>query len=786
MRSLLLTFVLAGVAAGRPDRESRAVFGRVVDRGGGGVSGASIQILDGNGSVLCEVATDSEGCFDVSGSVARQRRDAYAPLRTRAAKHGHSPREILVPFGSAGHIVLPFAERREGTVAGSGGPIAGAEVTASAAASDGGRYAARIVTDAEGRFSFADAAADVDTVYVVADGFLPASVRCSFGRPATVDLQPLPMRSVRGWVRDRRGKPIVGACVLGSPFESSRSDEDGVFELRMLTKGVLFGASGWRPAMSFVSVVADGYRPATAPLVETGALTVRLEPCSPLSRTLLDDRGDPVRGALVELLALRDGQAVAPIPFWPLVQRTAEDGTVRFSSVPAEPGILRLDFGPKISFRISPTEPDGVIRLSPAVRLSGRVVRGGGPVPGARVSAVGAVRDETFVFAPMSGLAELGHAFSDPDGRFELCVFDDRSVISGVFASLGTERSEQEQPLEGASTLAILPSLPLRGAVMDQFGVPLAGLSVQSASAGGVVTRTTTDKNGQFDLGVLRVETLSVAVSGDDIAAWSFVAWPGDRRALRAIRVRGPGRLAIQTDPVAESLAGATVTVQHGEYAAIHRTLVVEAGSPICFADLPVGRYSVVVDAEGYRVHSGGVDIAAEGAAYAVRLERGPPMVLLGEPGARVRIAALKGRRVSPEATLDDHGEARVYGFSAGRYFLDARKPGYFVVRREIDTSEPQAPCEVDLRSKRSCRVVVTVVDHRNGPVPGASVWVTSSGLRVGEPVVADARGEAALLELVEGEGTVSAEAGGSAGESTVTIGGGATDIAVRVRLSPD
>jgi RNA polymerase sigma-70 factor (ECF subfamily) len=367
-----------------------------------------------------------------------------------------------------------------------------------------------------GRVSFADLASGAYRVRVELG--VGAAVDVRAGEEARAVLRLLPGPVLAGRVIDERGAPVAGAGVWassagasgylgGRPFSRFIADgfvaltnENGEFRLPTARGIALVGARKVGRAPSAVHHTAHrAADPAPLELVLAGVGgAVRGVVSAP--------EGRPVEGALVFLDAMADGaengsereEARAPLVF----ARTDSNGAFHFAGV--RPGVREIDVrAPELATWSSTVEVPvgGVTQLEVELSIGMSVVgtvrdESGEPVSGARVHGS---RRRWY------GLPDLRHATSvrtRSDGSFEL-----RGLVPGAcwLTVDGGARGVWTRDLYGDEGSAIhcdvqlTPGLELRGRVVDESGVALAGCTVRSAARDDWNWRSAqTDGEGRF------------------------------------------------------------------------------------------------------------------------------------------------------------------------------------------------------------------------------------------------------------------------------------------------
>ncbi|HKE18128.1 MAG TPA: carboxypeptidase regulatory-like domain-containing protein [Kofleriaceae bacterium] len=407
-----------------------------------------------------------------------------------------------------------------------GRPIAGADVELR------GLAVARGSTDARGAIDLPTEGAGVYALTATASGFGRAYEKVEVpggAREHSARLVLLPGQTVTGRVVDAEGAPVARVAVWAEPSSSpswlSRSavgdggttDERGRFVLHAVALGsyrVLARHPDFAPGASAIFTVTGGRA------IED--LVVVLRPGARLAGHVVDTRGAPVAGAVVNV-ATRDADSAAD-PTWEA--STGADGAFAVTGLPrrvvvaaasapgACSGRAEIDLG------AAPARTDLVLRLEHALGIAGVVVTpAGDPVAEARVTAIRDYREVDFrdlrLRPPVA-------TTSGADGRFEVSGLEPGTygvhvdpVESARRASFFSEPAAHVPA--GTRGLRIVVETPatVSGKVAFQDGTPPALFRV---GTGNVAAASFGARAGEFQLSDIVPGRVSLVVSGPEFA----------------------------------------------------------------------------------------------------------------------------------------------------------------------------------------------------------------------------------------------------------------------------
>lgn len=492
-----------------------ALRGQVVDPQTRPVAGAQVvavaaaalgdRALDPSDPVTERTVSDAQGRFALR--LLRPAED----YEVRALRAGSLPaaRTVTVgdPAAPARSVTLVLAPARgaRGRIQDPAGrPVAGAEVTVRAAlrpgsprtlplsgeapAADKGAFT--VQSDGQGAFSFPACPAAKLELAVRHPGYAPTllpSLRLPAGG-GSADLGVVVLRPgapIAGRVVDQRGRPVAEAEVfaLRDPVTvnsvertlkgrkpAATTTADGRFTIQDLLPGTPVHLAVRAPG--FLAGLVRAVRPPTAqPLV------IRLEPETTLAGRVVDDRGDPVAGARIELRWQATLPEDAEIRLGEPVFRTARseaDGRFELRGIPtggANLSVAAQGFVAREGIEVELPRPAGAgelrVELDRGALLQGRVTTATGePVPAVRVGLGSAT------------------ATTDDDGLYWLEGADlGRQEVLFLHSSQGRIRRDFDvQPGVNVLDVAFDPGVEVAGRAVDDRGRPLAGVRVELGS----------------------------------------------------------------------------------------------------------------------------------------------------------------------------------------------------------------------------------------------------------------------------------------------------------------
>jgi hypothetical protein len=702
--------------------------GAVADDLGRVVSGAVVEALrmrEGAWAAIATSATDDSGGFALVGLPA-------GDYEIRARKAGFSDEAasgVAVPADpEAGPIQLTL--ERTGVLRGrvledGGQPAQGATIVLR---DTGAASAPTAVAGEDGTFALPGLPAGVYGAQARLGVFVSEvedGIELQAGSEAWIDLQLAASAALAGSVVDRETQqPIAGARlvfdpgVLGPAGETSPVGADGVFRVAGLREGS-------------VRVVAEapGYVPASG-LGQAGgaALVIQLDRAATLSGVVLDEAGEPVRGAELEVLAegveLADGFAggialassdnlgvtIGAVPKIP-ISGSAAPMTLVGGAVGAGPGVWET--GPDGSFEITPVGP-GRVRvaahhpeLSPG-ETAPIEVSAGVSIDGLRITLeaggmlIGDVRDAGDT--PAAGIAielqldagELRRTtVTDAAGHFELGPVRGSGVV--IAHPPGEPPVQAEVEINAGEEVPVLLRLSgatahITGEVSGSAGEPLVAtvVRVRVPDAAPPLVRTAiTDAHGRFAIEGLPLERCRLEVEHPDHAPFAIDVVPGGP-PIEVALVEGARVLAEVRDATAgKPLAGVLVTLRAASGGAPLRGRTDRAGK-IEIRSLNIDNYTVSIEHDGFALTR--FESAVESADEATDLglieltptgsAAGQVVDRYGSTVAGAEVAAGDPPRWQAAVRTGREGRFRLGSLAEGEVVLTAR-------RRSGSSSEP-------------------------------------------------------------------------------------------------
>lgn len=784
----------------RADRA--AISGRVLDRQGRGVAGASV-CAGGVSPELSQIEAAERRCVESEADGAYRIEDLLpVPHQVSASAPRMVPNFFRVGEGARarGRVVLVAGRERRGVdiVLAPGG----VEVTGVVRDISGGEIAAALVrssyahaaTNAEGRFSLW-VRPGVTSVEAHAEGYVDGGARgIAPGHAFEVYLTPESV-IVGRVVRAEDGAPIAGAEVFANTktgyadLGPALTDAGGNFRLVGLMPGTYKPAAYHDAAFGYAEESVD------LGLGETSSsLTIRAHPAY-----------------LVEGAVVREGGAACDAGE---VQLTSSSGSVRFEPVGPEGGV-RFAGVVADTYAVSVyCEGGASLPNYPPVEVVDRPhqglrweVRAGRAIRGRLVDAAGEGVEGEGVWAtalsdpddPRGQVSGPRSGLSGVDGSFEIAGLLPGRYSLGVSAE---ERPGPERPLEvsvregedvAGVTIVLAATGVIRGSVRDAKERPIKGASLGLEGATWSSPSTRAADDGSFVLPHVAAGAYRVVASvgmdplrapGDDDAAPAGV--PVEVRAGETVDVRlvveaRDGKIQGRVlGPSGAPLTDAFVEVareRDGESDALAeaRWGSLASGAPSALTDLD-GRFTVTGLSEGrytlYAHRRGGGEAVREhvGVGDTVDLQ-------IAEEAALGGLVRLAGGGAPQSFSVSLRSKA---GYSAGEHFyrtdgifrFSEVPPGDYAVEVQAAEGTGKAKVQVaagghgEVQVELAARVTVRgrVVDFETGePVPGMKVRFNMGqrgDMESGAPgrKITDDAGAFEVLGVASGPGEVQIE----------------------------
>jgi protocatechuate 3,4-dioxygenase beta subunit len=397
-----------------------------------------------------------------------------------------------------------------------GAPIADAAVHV--AAGPLGAHSRQVQSDSEGRFTLRGIVGDDQSVYVEAEGYVPAGPLSASPARSELDVTLEPAATISGAVVDDRGRPIEGAIVraYGADAAVGAAPPPNVGSLGV-TEGPVPPISGLGARqLAFVEQVSSGarggftishlqsgaytlvatheaYAPGESRSLEVGAgevltdVEIILRPGAELRGRVLDARRNPLAGIPVELRV--SGERM------PRMAATGEDGSFSFRGVRGDVEVTALPYDLQPTTRTLSIRDERRIDIelvlsNALTTLRGRVVdeRGAG-VEGALIT----------VRSPGSRTAPERNAKSAEDGTFSVPALPEPPYdVEVEHPSYGAARLTQVEATEDVRVV-LTAGVTLLGRVVDDWsGRPLRGVRVALEGAATSSENTTDDGSFRF------------------------------------------------------------------------------------------------------------------------------------------------------------------------------------------------------------------------------------------------------------------------------------------------
>jgi RNA polymerase sigma-70 factor (ECF subfamily) len=616
-------------------------------------------------------------------------------------------------------------------------------------------------------------------------------------RDTSVDLGEVALGSplaIAGWIRGSGGGALAGAriwieeakrngieevggvrCLQSPVLVEARSGPDGAFRLEGLPEG-----------MFTVRAASGDHAPVVVPGIRAGTESVELILSRgwSVSGQVVDERdGLPVQGA--EVVLVQGGLNDIPVPEKGSI--TDARGRFELQGVGFDQPDLAIrvscaGYGKPQEIRLRKEEVSDLLRivLVPPDSITGKVLDSeGGPVAGARIEFRAPASNAAW-FMRENGRQNNDEILSKEDGSFDLNLarpIRERVAFleivarhegrggGTVIASQPTDRDKAWQPVE----IHLLPFSSLSGKAVDSMGIPIPVATVELywmvTGPGGQTHRVTgtsgaCDAEGQFRFpqliqGQYELEGRAPGFQPRRISGVDLLMDPREETIVLEPGLSIKGRVI---DDSGQGVTGAEVFVLElhradrdggEELREVRRIRREQTGGLFSSStgedgryelrDLPEGELTLVARAPGYEpsqlivVRSGGTSADLVLTRLAVLegkvqdAERGSPVSLF-----TVYAMAFSGDGAEDPLVL----LPRQYDSPAGRFAIDAMKPGRYLVhvaargygywRGEV-MLEPGKETSIAVVLQKGKTLRGAVVDCDAGtPIPGATIsWAS-------------------------------------------------------------
>lgn len=711
------------------------------------IAGATVNVLDWDGTVVASGTTDATGVFispEVRGgntwlSISAQGYEggyAYLWLNGPAFHTFH-----LRPL-AAGDLTVTVRELWAWT------PIGGATVVVRDAYTDAEVTSGN--TDATGAYVASGLPGGSYTVDVTAAGYFPANGQATVNgySNVTVEMQPQVDGILTVTAIDSpTGAPIAGASITitdpdGNEVAAGATSVDGTFSTNTLTGGPYT-----------VTVTATGYQPAETQAFVSGdsMVSIWLQPApGTLTIAVVDQvSGEPVAGATVTVMDI-----------WSVIATGTTDANGEFFAGVLEPGSYYVEVSADGYFWTADrpfVRGDTVFTAQMEPRVDGTLTVlvtdqvTGEPIHKALVSV-----DGFYLSGPVTGTSDSKGIFVTETligdwYRVEVRAegFDPDSGVRYVLVSGPTE-----------VTVPLEPQTPgmLTVTVVDLFsGEPLTGATVEvrDYETWKIVGSGETKKSGVFTTKELPAGTYSIQVTADGYFLDGDYLWvSGDTAVTMWLYPSTPGALTVTAvDQVTGApIPGAGVVVTNPSDGTQVATGATDANGIFVTGTLEPGEYSVVVMADGYLPNRDGYTFVNGDSELTVSLEPavpGPLTVTVMDqstwqplPGSTVTIRDAWTGAIVASGVTDADGYLVTPELPGGDYVVGAAADGY--VLTEFAWLGISGPASVTLwmAPGEPGTLTIYVYDERTGTaIVGATI------------VVRDESGAEVAIGTTDGEG---------------------------------
>jgi len=675
--------------------EGVSVRGRVLDRDGVGIEGATVMgFAQPSFHSSLSTRTVADGTFVLDGL----RKSAYMFVAWEQA-HGQSmapgsaPGSIDLKLGGTGHV-QGKAVWEDGT------PVTAGTVRPFKVGPFQYVYSMVHPIANDGTFAFDVTEGDWNCRVQTAEGFVSdgTNVKVAVGKTSSVEVQVPKSAVVRGVVMDEAGNHIAGAEIFvmqgGFPETASReqyarSDADGQFEVKGLpleTVDLHVEHSDYADARLRVTPTSSD---------EAKEQDVRLKAGASLVGHVRDADGAGVAG---EQINLAQGFFDARSTF------TDGDGGYRFDAL--APASYNVSTGPfeqgarGLMKRDVEVGDDGVVTIDfeiPAAggRVTGTVTQGGVPVPRAKVTLTDA-----------RGPEQATGVRADETGHFAAEGLQFGRVQITATTEGGMRGHRRITITEGAATPDVTVDIgtsTVRARIVDTTGEPAAGCWInleaaddQSEGFGRVKDNGNSDAQGVYRSEGVQPGRYVLRVNRVEFAQYRsppFTLAANESKDLGDVRmVAGALLKGVVRDDAGAPIEKATVSLRDLEGVPLQLFSMATTGSDGRYAmnGIEPGRFVVHFAARGHAPDEKTVEIAAAGGTASATLTRGASIDVRvvdqdGRPvaNARIRLFDAKGRAVTRTISLANLDSGRRYTDASGRTSLADLAAGAYVVKCE-------------------------------------------------------------------------------------------------------
>jgi protocatechuate 3,4-dioxygenase beta subunit len=712
LMAALAFLIISGLLPSAVAAQTGGIRGFVVDPVGRPINGAIVRALSGP-SAGREVTSGPDGSYLLN----RLAGGSYTFVATREGFEEDRRTFTVVSDATARlDFTLRPANEQGGIVAGvvtqngNGGPLEGARVVLSSGVGSTPRVQ---TTGANGAFRFVGLPTDTYSLQVSRAGFvtqLRRGISVREGRVTNVNftlrVRRSELASLEGTVTDESGRRINNAVVTltrgASAGASDRTSFSGFYRITgIVTDTYELEAT----APDFQTRVVSGVTVAPGRRTTLNITLARQGPSTALIEGIVVDTfGDVVPGARVEITQgpaagrfdVTDVSGAYQIRGLPAGNHTLRTFAAGFDSA-IQAVVLQVGEQRRVDFTLESNTGE----LSGAI--AGRVTRADGTgVAGVTVRVVeGPIIGAEVVTDSDGDYVVRNLAAGTYTLEFTKTGFRDRRVTSiDVFEGRTTAVDVELQPTTGpgAGTLT--------GVVRDDAGVVLEGVLVEVREGGTVVNSTETDDQGRYSITGLRAGTYSVRFSLAGFRSQTVFNVNITENGVRELNVRldaeagETGRITgLVRDEAGRAVQNAQVELSGPSGS---RTASTNGEGRFELNDVPVGSdYRVTVSAPGLESASqGSITVSAGGTvdlSFTLRPETGTSGIAgtvfarsgISISGATVRI--VRGPVAGATRTTSRTGQFNFTGLPSGVYTLEARAPGFAVVRKEVVVREGNA-----------------------------------------------------------------------------------------------